>query len=279
MAIYALTLTWNGKECLSKLYESILKVQKTLSMDFIWYIRDNASTDGTEELVKSWNNQLFVRYFRVNHNLDNFSKCNNFLVDKIKEENKVDYNKDYFLLLNNDITIDEPNSINSMLNLIDKQNVGIVGAKLYYPNSKIIQHGGVAFSQKHGNMPWHIFTGEQDSIYTNQNREFQAVTGAFLLIKTECFANLPFGKMDERYNWAFDDISMCLDVKYRQNKRILYCGKTKISHYESMTLSKNKCNIMYMQSNVQLLKKQWSRTYKLDYFNYINDPSFNLFIG
>ena len=279
MAIYALTLTWNGKDCLDKLYKSILEVQKTLPMDLIWYIRDNGSIDGTEELVKSWDNELFVRYFKINHNLDNFSKCNNFLVGKVKEEQTVDYNKDYFLLLNNDITIDEPSSLNYMLSLIDKENVGIVGAKLYYPNSKIIQHGGVCFSPKHGNMPWHIFAGEQDSKFTNQNREFQCVTGAFLLIRAECYANLPFGKMDERYNWAFDDISMCLDVKYRQGKRILYCGKTRISHFESLTLSKNKCNIMYMNSNVQLVKKQWGKFYRLDYYDYRNDQNHNLFRG
>lgn len=278
MAIYALTLTWNAKECLDKLYKSILEVRKSLTTDFIWYIRDNNSNDGTEELVKSWNDDVFVRYFKANHNLDNFAKCNNFLVDQVKEQENIDYDKDYFLLLNNDITIDDSTSLNSMLQL-SQDDVGIIGAKLYYPNSKIIQHGGVAFSQKHGNMPWHIFTGEQDGRFTNQNREFQAVTGAFLLIKASCYKNLQQGKMDERYNWAFDDICMCLDVKYLQKKRVLYCGKTKISHYESMTLSKNKCHIMYMTSNVNLFKKQWKRFYRLDYYNYAEDPTYNLYKG
>ena len=162
---------------------------------------------------------------------------------------------------------------------LDRDDVGVIGAKLCFPNSKMIQHGGVAFSQKHGSMPWHIFTGDQDSKFTNQNREFQAVTGAFMLVKANCYKNLQFGKMDEKYNWAFDDICLCLDVKYLQKKKVLYCGKTKIFHHESFTLSKNKCHIMYMNSNVNLFKKQWGRVYKLDYYNYMEDPNYNLYKG
>lgn len=278
MAVYALTLSWNGKDHLERLYKSLVQTRSKTVTDLIWFIRDNNSNDGTEELVKSWNDDVYVRYFKVDHNLDNYSKCNNYLVEKVIEQENVNWDKDYFLLLNNDITIDDCQSVNLMLGMF-KDDVGIVGAKLYYPNSKIIQHGGVAFSPKHGNMPWHIFTGDQDNKFTNQNKEFQAVTGAFLLIKADCFRKLQNGKMDERYNWAFDDICMCLDVKYLQNKRILYCGKTRISHYESFTLSKNKCHIMHMTSNVNLFKKQWTRHYKLDYYQYLNDPNFNLIKG
>ena len=278
MTIFALTPTWNGKEYLSKLYPTLQRASNYTSNDLIWFIRDNNSDDGTEELIKSWDNELYVRYFKADNNKDNFSKCNNFLVDKVKEQEKVDLDKDYYLLLNNDITIEDPNSLNYMLDIFKDKDVGIVGAKLYYPgDSKLIQHFGVAMSPKNGNMPWHVFSGERDNQYTKNDKLFQAVTGAFLLIKCSCFDKLKNSKMNEDYNWAFDDIDMCLQISKNQNKKIVCSSKTKICHYESATLDKNKVNKLFMSSSINTFNRNWRNKYTLDYFDYINNPSFNIY--
>lgn len=275
MTIYAITLTHNGSNHLEKLYPTI-KSLKTKT-DFIWFIRDNNSTDNTDSLIKSWNDELFVRHIKINHNRDNFSKGNNDTIKIINDQEKVSPD-DYYLFLNNDITIEDPNSINYMLNIFDRDpDVGIVGARLFYPKSKMIQHAWVAFSIRHGDMPWHIFSKEKDSSFTNQNRYFQAVTGAFLLIRTPLFHNLKAKGMDERFNWAFDDINMCLDVNKIQNKKIVYCGQTNITHYESATLEKNKANILFMKQNVDLFKKTWKNKYTLDYDIYKGNANYNVF--
>ncbi len=275
--LYALTLTWNGKDLINNLYPTLKQSCKFAGLNLQWYIRDNNSTDGTEDLIKSWNDEPSVKYYKVDHNRDSYSKCNNFLLDKIKENNTVNP-LDYYLLLNNDITIVDNFSIGNMANIIRTDHqVGVVGAKLFYPGGKMIQHAGVAMSPKHGNMPWHVFTRENDTKLTNQNRYFQAVTGAFCMIRPKCIDNLQFGKMDERYNWAFDDTCLCLDVTYYQKMKVVYCGKTNIIHHESYSLSKNPANKLFMGSNVNLFRKQWGRTIKMDYFDYVNNVNYNLY--
>ena len=64
----------------------------------------------------------------------------------------------YILLLNNDIEVTE-NWLNNLIKLTEgDEKVGIVGSKLYYPGSNIIQHAGVTVSYNNNNqlIPHHI---------------------------------------------------------------------------------------------------------------------------
>ena len=58
------------------------------------------------------------------------------------------------------------------------------------------------------------------------------------------------GGMDEKYQWAFEDIDLCLAIRKATDKKILYCGATNILHAESVTLHKNPVNKLFMSSNV-----------------------------
>lgn len=277
MTLHILTLTYNNKEYLNNLHPTL--VAATENIPYIWYIRDNNSTDGTEELVGEWDNSS-VDYYQHSNNLDNFSKGNNFLFEKAKPN--IDFDNDIILLCNNDIIIDDLHSIRHMMDIFRDKSVGIVGSRLLYPratNNRLIQHAGVIFSQKYGNMPWHFKAKEYDDHQARRNREFQAVTGAFLMIRASCWAKLPHSKMDDRFSWAFEDIDMCLDVHYNQKMKVIYCGKSTITHCESITLSKNKANIIYMTSNRNLFLKKWNKKYKLDHFDYLNDPEYMIYKG
>ena len=280
MAIFCITITWNGKHHLEKLYPTFKKARERLSSHahLFWFIRDNGSTDGTEDLIKSWHDD-YIYCHEAGHNRDNYAKCNNDLIEEINKNNPVNQEKDYYLFLNNDIEIKDPASINYMLDIAEKDNtVGAVGAKLYYPGpTKMIQHFGVCGSPKHGNLVWNAFSGQHDSIHTQKDRLFQAATGAFLLVRAKCFHALECGKMDERYIYCFDDVCMGFDISIRQGMNIVCCAKTNIIHYESATLAKNPINKMFMGQNVNLLKKQWGGKFKLDYLDYMDNPEYNIY--
>ena len=64
----------------------------------------------------------------------NYSAINNFGASFAKGE--------YFLLLNNDTELIEPDSIREMLGFCQREDVGIVGARLLYGDDTI-QHAGV----------------------------------------------------------------------------------------------------------------------------------------
>lgn len=246
MKVHAFIITWNGVEPLSQLIQSLIKNVNNIDVEY--YIRDNASTDSTQSYL---NSLVFPHhYYKMPHNNDNFAKCNNFLFEQANIGDD-----DYIWFLNNDITINDSNSLANMIALM-KDDVGIVGAKLLYPN-KTIQHGGVVFDKKNNGLPFHYCVGKKDSAYISKNREFSAVTFACALMKAKCYRSLKNGKLDEKYNWCFDDISACLDVKFRQHKKILYCGQTDITHHESYSLKKNGINKMFMNQNFRLFREEW----------------------
>jgi len=97
----------------------------------------------------------------------------------------------------------------------------------------------------------------------------QAVTAALALTRGKEFGNIWTNKdgsrgMDEGFFWCFDDVDACLSIKYKQNKRVVYCGKTKIYHEESASLKKNPVNKLMSPHNVGYFRKKWGGVYKKD---------------
>lgn len=258
-----LTLNWNGADRIKKLITSILPALD--GIPFIWFIKDNASKDNSVEIINSFNNPN-IKCIVYKDNLQNFSEGCNFLFNEANPNDD-----DFIMLLNNDIIFNDKSSIKNMLSIIENDNsVGLVGARILYPDGKRLQHAGVYFSKKYNYFPYHYRHQEIDDAASQKNREFQAVTGALALIragdyKKVCTTNKS-GRvgMDEKYFWSFEDIDLCLSVKYNLNKKIMYCGKTNVYHEESASLKKNPMHKLMMSSNCSVFRKKWEGIYKHD---------------
>lgn len=260
--LHIFTLHWNNIDKLKKLYNTLIPSLKGL--DYIWHIKDNGSTDGSVEYIKSILSDNIKCYF-INHNRHSFSEGMNILFEKCNAEDE-----DLILLLNNDIWFEDTSSIHNMINIIDTNNdVGMVGAKLLYPNNTI-QHAGVIFVKRYSYLPFHYRYKEIANNIDDQNKEFQAVTAALALTKCKYYKNIcttnKSGRLglDETFFWCFEDIDACLSIKYKQGKKIMYCGKTKVYHEESVSLKKNPVNKMMMPHNVNIFRKKWNTIYKLE---------------
>jgi hypothetical protein len=72
---------------------------------------------------------------------------------------------------------------------------------------------------------------------------------------------------------------MFLSIKYNQNKKIIYCGKTDIFHEESASLKKNPTNKLFMNHNSNYLMQKWGNRYIMDMDQYKKDPNHNLYHG
>ena len=268
-----LTLHWNNANKINLLYKSIIK---HLIVDYEWYIKDNNSSDGSQELIKSWKDSR-ITLIECNHNRDSFSLGMNILFNKANSKGD-----DYILLLNNDIIFNDCDSLLSMIDLIDNNNnIGVVGARLLYPNTNILQHAGVIMSEKYNYLPFHYRWKEKSDINSEKNRYFQSVTGAVMLTKSEYYENIcttnksKINGLDENYMFSFEDIDACFSISEKFNKKIAYCGSTKIFHDESFSLNKNPVNKLFMAQNVKLFKDKWFGKYELDYDRYLKDPSYN----
>jgi GT2 family glycosyltransferase len=274
--LYIFTLTWNAGDKLNKLKESLLPALK--NVNYKWFIKDNASKDDTVAMVSSWGDN--VKVFPYKDNRQNFSEGMNYLfVEASPGDN------DLVLLLNNDITFNDKNSLNNMIDIMNNDNsVGVVGARLLYTNTDQLQHAGVVFDPSIL-LPGHFRVKEKTDANAEKNRLFQVVTGAVLLTKGEYFKNActtnasGIKGMDEKYHWGFDDVDLCLSIKYNMEKKIVYCGRTNIFHEESASLKKNPTHKLFMGHNSNTLISKWSRRCVGDRDFYKNDPAYNLYKG
>lgn len=269
-----LTLNWQGASKLTSLLPGLLSNLKDIP--FEWWIKDNASTDDSIKIIKELNNPN-IKLIEYSHNRDSFSEGMNYLFHQAKPEPEDD-----ILLLNNDIIFNDTTSISEMLKVLHNDpEVGIVGARLYYTNTNKLQHAGVVFLAN--KLPTHFRSAEISSVHDSLNREFQAVTGAVWLTKAKYYQNIcttnpsKLPGLSERYVWSFEDVDACLNIKYVQKKKIVYCGKTNIFHEESASLKKNPVNKMFMNKNAQNLLRSWSNICKADIEDYRKSNNHNLY--
>lgn len=122
---------------------------------------------------------------------------------------------EYLLFLNDDIEVFQPQWMERMLGHAQQKHTGAVGAKLYYPESTILQHTGVSNT---GNGPVHSFMMLDDKVpyYFGWNwvdNNCIAVTGACLMVSAEKFGEV--GGFDESLPVAYNDVKLCFALHDR----------------------------------------------------------------
>lgn len=119
-------------------------------------------------------------------------------------------------LLNSDVIL-EPETLKNMVLAMDDPNVGVVGAKLIFPEGtqsgpeNRIQHVGLATNIRG---EWeHLFIGwKPDNPKALAVRDVLAVTGAALMTRRNLYAQL--GGFDEIYGaGTYEDVDYCLKVR------------------------------------------------------------------
>lgn len=154
----------------------------------------------------------------------NYSAINNFGAEFAKGE--------YLLFLNNDTEIIEPRMIEEMLGFCQRDDVGIVGARLLYQDGTI-QHAGVVVG--FGGIAGHTFIGlhEAENSYFHRAmcaQDYSAVTAACMMTKAAVFREV--GGFTEELAVAFNDIDYCMKVR-KTGKLVVYAPYAKLYHYES----------------------------------------------
>lgn len=154
----------------------------------------------------------------------NYSAINNFGIKYASGH--------YYVLLNNDIEVITPEWMEIMLGYCQRADVGIVGAKLYYPDDTV-QHAGVVIGV--GGFAGHILTQTQreDTGYFGRLQAVQdvsAVTAACLMIRKDIFEQVQ--GLDEKFEVALNDVDLCLKVR-AMNKLVVFHPGVEMYHYES----------------------------------------------
>ncbi len=141
---------------------------------------------------------------------------------------------DLFLFLNNDTEIMHSDWMTRMAQWFEFRDVGIVGAKLLYPNGRI-QHGGVVLGM--GGLASHLFLDQRENLTTIFGndcwyRNLMAVTGACLMISRVAFDAVH--GFDEEFKLNYSDVDLCLRV-HEAGYRIVHTPQARLLHRESVT--------------------------------------------
>lgn len=154
----------------------------------------------------------------------NFSRTINFGADNSRGE--------YILMLNNDTEVITPNWIEQMMGCCQRPEVGIVGAKLLYPDGTM-QHGGVGFDNGPGHLGYTLPGDSLDYYHVYQlPHDLSMVTGACLLCRASVFREV--GGLDETFAVDFNDVDFCLKVRKR-GYLVVFQATVELYHYESVS--------------------------------------------
>ena len=194
-----------------------------------------------------------VRVVRCNtHGKFNYSTINNYGATFAKGE--------HLLFLNNDVEVISENWLEEMLMYSQREDVGAVGAKLYYPDDTI-QHAGVIIGigdvagHSHRHFPRNSagFLGR-----LSLAQSYSAVTAACLMMKADIFNKI--NGFDEAFEVAYNDVDICLRIR-KLGYLITWTPYAELYHYESKSRGSDTENFakqMRSKKEINLFNQRWS---------------------
>ena len=220
-------------------------------------VANNTEDNNAKRLLKSLSEDKGYRVLEFNKPF-NYSAINNFAVSHAEGE--------YLLFLNDDVEVINPDWLSSMVETAQDPRVGIVGAKLIYPDGRI-QHAGVVLGLMTGIAEHtHKFVyayldkkkstleaGYEDSLVCI--REYSAVTGACMLIKRKVFEEV--GGFSEDLKVGFNDIDLCLKAREKGYK-ILFNPYAVAFHHENASRRNNR-DMLYHPEDKNIFIEKWGK--------------------
>jgi GT2 family glycosyltransferase len=234
-------------------------IAKTDYSDYEIVIIDNAKHDRVKEFVDGSDSEhRQIRYIDWRHKPFNYSVINNTAARQCESP--------ILLFLNDDTSVITPDWLTSMVELIARPEVGVVGAKLLYPDGRI-QHAGVIMGL-YDNCG-HAFKGQDGTTqhyfdFPDVIRNVSAVTGACLMTRSDLFWQV--GGFDETsFAVAFNDIDLCLKIG-QAGYRVLYTPHAMLYHHEAF--SKTQKDLIPHPAEVAEMQGKWSSIIEHDpYYN------------
>jgi len=217
--------------------------QKTTHVSYEILIIDNESRD--PETLKYFAHCRYPVISFENSGVFNFAAMMNLGVEQARTE--------YFVLLNNDTLVINPEWLDELIGYGELPGVGAVGAKLLYPDGRI-QHAGVILGT-HG-LTGHAFQPRRDAddqleyqAYAHVARNYLAVTGACMLSRKTAFKEVG-GFNDRDFKVAWNDVDYCLRLR-EKGYRVVFNPYATLYHleYQSRGDDKNPAEIRYMMSH------------------------------
>ena len=248
------------KESLKKCLDSVFE-KTTYSNYEIIIIENNSTESETFAYYRELQKRSNVKVITWKEGF-NYSAINNFGEKEASGE--------YLLFLNNDVEVINPRWMEEMLGNCQRPEVGITGAKLYYPDDTI-QHAGTIIGI--GGIAGHAFlnmprsrTGYLHKASIQMN--LSAVTAACMMMKRSVFEQI--GGFEEKLTVAFNDVDLCLRT-VQAGYLVVYNPKVELYHYESKSRGSedNEEKVRRFQREIEFMRSRWITILKE------GDPNYN----
>jgi len=175
---------------------------------------------------------------------------------------------DVLCLLNNDTEVITPNWLQDMLGYLQQKDVGVVGARLLYPDGTL-QHAGILLHPR--DIAVHINAGlfKRETGYFGRAvlaQDFMAVTGACLMVWKHVYEKV--GGLDaEHLPVAFNDVDFCLRVR-EAGLRVVWTPFAELYHHESLSRGKlqSTASQRHFRRERRYMRRRWDELLESDPF-------------
>lgn len=215
--------TRNGLDLLRMCLGSIVRNTDYPAYEII--VVDNGSDEpATLEYLRELQSDPRVRVLRDDRPF-NYSALNNAAVRHARG--------DFIALVNNDIEVTTPGWLTELVTTAMQPGVGVVGARLLYPDARI-QHAGVivGLGGIAGHSHKHFFRNHPGYYFrTEVKQSLSALTAACFVVRKSLYLEL--GGLDEdKLAIAYNDVDFCLRVR-AAGYRNVYAPGAELIHHES----------------------------------------------
>ncbi len=256
--------TRNGLDLLARCIASI--IDKTTYRSFEIIVVDNGSDDPAvldylHTLAERYPDQT-LRVIRDDRPF-NYSQLNNVAAQAAAGE--------LLLLLNNDIEVIEADWLREMVSHALRPEIGVVGARLLYPDDRV-QHVGVVMGVH--DLAAHVLCGLPRSSHGYFSRDrltqhYLVVTAACAMVRKAVFHQVG-GLNEVELPVAFNDVDFCLRV-HQAGYQNLFTPYAELYHHESATRGsdvENPEKIQRAQREIYYLKSTWkTKNFADPYYN------------
>jgi GT2 family glycosyltransferase len=256
-------VTWNGKRVVSQCLESLLQYGDDASVQII--VVDNASTDGTPEMVR----ELYphVQLIQNRSNLG-FAKANNLGIEQCRGK--------YVALINSDVKVPS-GCLEKMIDYMDQNpTIGMLGPKM------LLRDGSIGDSCMRFPTPlnWLYRALALDRLFRGSGKfggflmwdfrydrvqDVDVLTGWFWLVRREALAQV--GVLDERYFFYGEDIdwSKCF---HDAGWRVVFYPEAEALHDRAASSSREPTRfyIEMNRANLQYCRKHHGRLAQIGFW-------------
>ncbi len=232
--------------------ESIL--EKTTYQNYEILIVDNGSvkdeTIGFFREIEKKSNVHVLNYPKA----FNYSAINNFAVSQARGS--------ILALVNDDIEVISPDWMTEMVSWTTQDDIGCVGAKLYYPNDTV-QHAGVILGTGGVANHCHLGLARGDTGYFGRasvHNNYSAVTGACLMVTKDIYQQVG-GLNEQDLTVAFNDIDFCLRVQEAGFSNV-WTPFAELYHLESASRGREDTpeKLKRFMKEAEYMQKRWAST-------------------